>query len=57
MTGENGVGAAAANGQGTANEMADTPVERFFLRTVVNGQEYCQLWDMDIPHGSGAGEV
>lgn len=57
VAGENGVGAAAANGQGTANEMTDTPVERFFLRTMVNGQGYCQLRDMDIAHGSGAGEV
>ena len=37
--------------------MADTSVQGFFLRTVVNWQGHPQLGDMDIAHGAGAGEV
>lgn len=57
VAGQNCVGVAAADGQGTANEMAHAPVQGFLLRSVVDGQRHCQFRDMDIAHGSGAGKV
>ena len=57
VTGEDGVGAAAANGQGTANEMPHAPVQGFLIRAMVDRQGYPQLGNMNIAHGSGAGEV
>ena len=57
MTGEDGVGAAAANGQGTANEMPHAPVQGFLLRAVVDGEGYPQLGDMNIAHSPGSGKV
>ena len=57
VAGKNGMGACTAHGEGTAQQMPHTPLQRVVSGAVVDGQVYADLRDLHISHCAVAGNV